>query len=128
MQKLNAAELLDQLILIKQEEHDQQLRELKNHFHETYESLRPINILKNSLKESSSSLNLKTQIADTAIGVTSGFLAKKLFSGNSSNPLVNLVGTMIGAFVASKAEKNAEGIKSIGSFLINKLVDNDHSK
>lgn len=127
MQKLNDAELLEQLILIKQEECDKQGKELKEHFRNAYESLKPINMLKNTFKQAVSSPDVKTQIADTAIGLTTGFLAKKLFAGNSGNPLVKLVGSLIGSFVASKAEKNGEEIRSMGSFIINKITNKDHS-
>lgn len=126
MQKLTSSQLLDQLILIKQEERDNQGRVLKQEFRVAYENLKPINILKNTFKQATSSPDLKTQIVDTAIGLTTGFIAKKLFTGNSNNPFVKLVGSLLGSFVSSKAEKNADEIKAIGSFLVNKATNKDH--
>lgn len=118
---------LNELILIKEAEQRQQGAALKEHFKETYESLKPINILKSTFKKAVSSPDLKSSAANSAIGITVGFLAKKLFGGNSSNPFIKLAGTLIGSFVGSKAEDNAEGIKSVGSFLLNKITG-DHSK
>lgn len=68
--------LLNQLIVIKEAEQLQQGTALKEHFRETYESLKPINILKSTFKKASSSPNLKSQLTNTAIGMTTGFLAK----------------------------------------------------
>lgn len=127
MHKPDPFVLLNELILVKEAEQKHQGIALKEHFKETYESLKPINILKSTLKKAVSSPDLKSSAANSAIGITVGFLAKKLFGGNSNNPLIKLAGTLIGSFVGSKAEANAEGIKSIGSFLVNKITG-DRSK
>lgn len=119
--------LLNELILVKEVDKKQQGIELKEYFKETYESLKPINILKNTFKKAASSPDLKSKVANAAIGITVGFLAKKLFGGNSTNPLIKIAGTLIGSFVGSKAEDNAEGIKSIGSLLVSKIANSFQS-
>ncbi len=120
--------LLNELILAKEAERKQEGIALKEYFKETYESLKPINILKSTLKKAVSSPDLKSKVADTAIGITVGFLTKKLFSGNSNNPLIKLAGTMIGSFVGSKAEDNAEVIKTMGNILVRKLMQPQSKK
>ena len=50
MEKINAAILLKQLILVKEAEHIVEGKLLKDHFHLTYESLKPINIIKDTFK------------------------------------------------------------------------------
>lgn len=128
MEKLNESAFIEQLILIKQAECNKQGEALKQHFRETYESLKPINIIKNTFKQATSSPGLKTDLVNTTIGLASGFIAKKLFIGNSSNLITKLLGNILGSFVAVKTEKSAEGIKSVGSFLVNKIVGQDNSK
>jgi hypothetical protein len=113
---------LNRLILVKEEEQLKQGIALKDHFRETYESLKPINILKNTLRTAVASSDLRSKAANATIGMAVGFLAKKLLGGNSNNPIVKLVGTTIGSFIGSKAEENAEGIKSFGNFLVSKLT------
>ncbi len=125
MQTSDPFVLLNQLIVIKEAEQLQQGKALKAHFRETYESLKPINILKSTFKKAATSPSLKSELANTAIGMTTGFLAKKLFGGDSNNPIKKLVGSLIGSFIGSKAEDNAEGIKSLGSFLVNKAIGGD---
>jgi uncharacterized protein YcfJ len=110
-------------ILVKEAEQMKQGVALKEHFRETYESLKPINILKNTFKTAASSGDLKSKVANATIGMAAGFLAKKLLGGSSGNPITKLVGTLVGSFIGSKAEQNADGIRSLGSFLINKLAN-----
>ncbi len=50
---------------------------LKNQFHTSYESLKPINIIKNTLEEFSSSTEIKSDMINNAISIGSGLLAKK---------------------------------------------------
>jgi hypothetical protein len=113
---------LSRVILIKETEQIKQGVALKEHFRETYESLKPINILKNTLTTAVSSPDLRSNAANATIGMAVGFLAKKILGGNSSNPITKLVGTLVGSFIGSKAKDNAEGIKYIGALLINKLT------
>jgi hypothetical protein len=118
---------LNRLILVKEGEQVKQGTALKEHFRETYESLKPINILKETLKTAVSSPDLKSRAAHVTIGVGVGFLAKKLLGANSSNPIKKLIGTMIGSFIGAKAEDNADKIKSFGSFLLNRLTNHSQN-
>jgi hypothetical protein len=122
MNKIDPLASLNRLILEKEEEQLKQSVALKQHFRETYESLKPINILKNTFKTAASSNDLGSKVANATIGMAVGLLTKKLLGGNSSNPIKKLVGTMIGSYMGSKAESNGDGIRSFGSFLISKLT------
>ena len=99
---------------------------LKDEFHKTYESLKLINIIKSTFKEAVSAPDLKTNVINTAIGLTTGVIAKKLIIGKTFNPLTKLLGIILEIAVANKATQNADGIKSIGSRIIKKLF-NQHN-
>lgn len=96
---------------------------LKAQFHTTYENLKPINIIKNTFKEIISAPDLKTNIVNSVIGLATGFAAKKVFIGKTHNPLTKLAGVVIEMIVANKAVKNAEGIKSIGNIILQKIFN-----
>ena len=123
MGNLKANLLLKQLILVKETEHFVEGKLLKDHLHNAYESLKPINIMKNTFKEIISDSDLKKNIVDAALGFTTGFVAKKIFTGNSHNPLTKLAGNILEMVIASKVAKNAEEIKIIGSIILKKIIN-----
>ena len=126
MKKIKATAELKSVIqqLESKQANDWQL--LKEQFHTTYESLKPINVIKNTFKEAISTPDLKTNIVNAAIGLTTGFVAKKVFTGVLSNPLTKLLGFIVEVVVANKVAKNTDGIKSIGSVILKKII-NQHS-
>ncbi|MES2590184.1 MAG: hypothetical protein V4622_14490, partial [Bacteroidota bacterium] len=91
-------------------------------------NLKPINLIKNSLKEIVTSNDFQSNAINTAIGITSGFVAKKVLVGETHNPLSKIVGNMIELVVANKVFNNAEGIKSIGGFFLKKLFNKTNSE
>jgi hypothetical protein len=87
---------------------------LKEQFYLTYESLKPINILKKTLKEISSSPYLIDNISGTAIGLASGFLSKKIFVGASGNIFRKLMGSILQFGITNVVAKNSDIIKTVG--------------
>src|SRR6478736_3921671 len=68
---------------------------LKDQFHDTYESLKPLTVLKNTFKEFTSLPEVKDSIAGTLTGLTAGFLSKALVTGVSHHPVSRFLGTML---------------------------------
>jgi hypothetical protein len=83
------------------------------------ESLRPINILKDTLKDARTDTELKTTAIDNAIGFVSGAAIRKIVMGKSHNPLRNLVGMVLEKLV----ERNAEGIRTVADNILEKIVN-----
>lgn len=96
---------------------------MKEEFKGTYENLKLINIIKNTFKQAASAPELKTDIINTAIGLSTGFVAKKLMLGKTLNPFSKLLGIIVELAVANKVTKNAGGIKTIGSMIIKKIFN-----
>ena len=87
-----------------------------------YESIRPINIIKKTLAEIITSPEIKTGLADITIGMTVGFIAKKVVVGKSHNILKELMGGIVQMVVTKEVTKNADGIIDIGKNLFSKIV------
>ncbi|MEP7238647.1 MAG: hypothetical protein ABI685_12300 [Ferruginibacter sp.] len=94
---------------------------LKAEYKITVEHLKPLNLLKNAFKKAVTSPDLKTDVFNAAIGLTSGVLAKKLMVGKTINPLKKLLGIIVEMTVAKKVTKNADEIKSAGSMILNSI-------
>jgi hypothetical protein len=124
------AELKDaiQVLEVEQVIKEQILRE---QLYVTYESLKPINILKKTLKEISSSPYLIDNISGTAMGLASGFLSKKIFVGASGSLFRKLIGSFLQFGITNVVAQNSSIIKSIGQaifqyFLRKKEMNSDN--
>jgi hypothetical protein len=87
---------------------------LRDQFYLTYESLKPVNILRNTLKNLFSSENLLENISDNAIGSFSGFILKRIFVGKSATKLKKLVGAILQFGIAKVISQNSDQIKKFG--------------
>lgn len=85
--------------------------------HKTYESFRPVNILKNSLNDIVTSPYLIDNILGTAVGLASGYLSKKIVVGASGNIIRKLVGFFTQLGVTNTVYQHPDAIKSIGRFI-----------
>lgn len=95
---------------IRQSEEGQQL---KQQFRLTYESVKPINLIKSIFKEAAESADLKNNILNTALGLATGFVSKTAFVGLSNNPMKKLLGNAILFGVTNVMAKNPKFIHSL---------------
>ena len=72
-------ELLCNKINLLKVRQEQELEDIKEQFEFTCEKLRPINLVKEVFKELTQSPDVKSEIGSAAIGITSGYLIKKIF-------------------------------------------------
>jgi hypothetical protein len=117
MQSITSSEELRNAIQLLEVEQGIKGRQLKEQLHITYESLKPVNLLRNTLKEISSSRYLIDNISASAIGIASGFLSKKIFVGTSGNAFRKLFGSILQFEVTNLVSQNSEVIKSFGQYL-----------
>jgi hypothetical protein len=91
---------------------------LKEQAHITHENLKPLNIIKSSIKGFSTTPDLKDNILNTTLSIAAGYLSKKVAIGNTHNPISQLMGTLLQIGVTSMVSKNTVGIKTIAAKLI----------
>lgn len=87
---------------------------LKYQFQLTAESLKPINLIKSVL----GSPDTKTSLANSAIGLGAGYLIKKTIVRSSGNPLLKLLGTIVGMGISKIVAQHPDGIKNLGGKLL----------
>ena len=83
---------------------------LKNQLHTTFDKLKPINLLKDTITEVSKSAELKHHLLTNAVGLLTGFISKRLVIGETSNPIKNLFGTVLEFVIANVVAKNSDNI------------------
>ncbi len=123
MNQSDPVALLKEMIRIKEAEHRAEEILVREYFHETYESLKPINIIKSTISKAISSPDLKGNISNAVMGWITGFITKKLVVGNSDNMVTKLAGTVIEMVVASKVTQNADDIKAIAAIIMKKIMN-----
>ncbi len=121
MKKQNASDTLNEMIAVLQQQQALELEILKDQFHITYESLKPVNLIKNTIKEVVTLPNLKNNLLNNVIGLTTGFLSKKLIVGATHNPVIKLAGTLLQFAIANVVARNSESIKSTGDVLLHRI-------
>jgi hypothetical protein len=87
---------------------------LKEQLYITYESLKPINLIRRTFKDLTSSQYLIDNIPGTIMGMVSGYLSRKIVTGGSSNILRKLIGSFLQFGVTNVVAKNSEVIKNAG--------------
>lgn len=117
MEKLNARETLKASILELEQRRDSQGRMLKEQVHSTFDTLRPINLIKNTLKDIAGSGELKGNMVNTSVGLTVGYVAKILFQGFSKSPVRRIIGSALMFGVTNLVSKNPKTTKKVGGLL-----------
>jgi hypothetical protein len=84
----------------------------------TYESLKPVNILRRTLKEIATSQDLTDNLLGTVTGLASGYLSKKVFIGTSGNLFRKLLGSILQFGVTSVISQHPDIIKSFGNSIL----------
>ena len=121
MKKINSARELHEAIEELEQKRIVQAAGIEHQFSEIYESLKPANIIRNTLQSTFSSADTKRNLLGSLIGLGTGLLSKKLLVGKSVGFFRKALGAAVEFGVAGVIAKNAGKIKDKGSELINKI-------
>lgn len=114
--------LKESIILLEiQQAYEGQL--LKEQFKTTYQNLRPVNLIKNTVKELVATPEFKGNLVDTALSIAAGYLSKKVMVCSTINPIKQLLGAVLQIGVTGIVAKNADGIKSTAMNLIHHFIN-----
>ena len=109
-----ASQILSREISLLERKKSQEYKSFKEQLHNTYESMKPINLLKNTLEDITQSPEIKHDFTKAAIAMFTGYLVKKLVFKSSVNPLKILAGAAFQTFATNIAAKNSDKIKDAG--------------
>jgi hypothetical protein len=123
MQSISSIEELRNTIELLEVEHTLKTQLLKEQFFLTYESLKPINVLRRTIKDLTSSQYLVDDVPGTIMGLASGYVSKKIFTGRSANLFRNLIGSLLQFGVTNLVAKNSNVIKSVGMAILEHFIN-----
>jgi len=106
MKKITEAEALREKIILLQQKQAADLQSLKTQLHDTYESLKPVNLIKTAFQEMISLDELKNTLISSITGLVTGYLSKKILVGETNNPFKKTLASVIEFIVASVVAKS----------------------
>lgn len=117
MQNRSSTTVLKDTIQLLETEQKIEGRLLKEQFYLTYESLKPVNLLRSSIMDVASSPYLIDNIIGTAVGLATGYLSRKIVIGTSGNIIRKLFGFLLQLGVTNTVAQHPGSIKSIGQYI-----------
>jgi hypothetical protein len=114
----NEIALLEEAILVAEKKRAMAMMLLKAQWHTTYETLKPVNLIKNGINEIVTSSEIQGNVLSSALGIGMGIAAKKLWVGSSESPVKRMVGTLLQFAVAHIVKKQSGNIQSAGKNIL----------
>jgi len=123
MQSITSTGELKEAIRLLQEQQTYQGLVLKEEFFTVTESIRPVNVIKNTFSQVASSHDLIGNILSTAVGLAAGYVSNRTLVGSSANLLKKLFGTIFQFGITTLIARNPEAVKSLGHTLLHRMLN-----
>jgi hypothetical protein len=117
----NQHTFLRERIIVLQNKQATEFLLLKDQFHRTYESLKPLVFLKSMFKTAVTSPIHKKSMLNTSVGLAAGYLFKLAFIGISRSPLRKILGVALQFGMTQFVSENPEGVKLVGKEILTSI-------
>ena len=124
MKNSNETDELNKSIVLLENKQKQELIILKDQFYSVYDSLKPINLIKSTFNEVATLPDIKNNFLNNAIGMTTGYLSKKVMVGSTHNPFKNVFGTLLQFAIGNVVAKHSDKLLAKGGSILLKLLKN----
>lgn len=128
MEKISTSLELKNAIIKLEAEQDANLQILKYEVFVVYDSLKPVNLLKNSIRDFTTSPYLLDDVIGAVSSFASGFLSRKIIEGKSNNPLRKLIGIIVQFGVTNVVAQNADSIKDFVRYIFSQIFPDKNIK
>ncbi|WP_229684221.1 hypothetical protein [Flavobacterium limi] len=99
---------LNQQIKLLEEQQDKEWLDIKEEIGDIKENLKPTNLIRNAVGELNEAIGLKSELAQSAISIGLGYLAKKLVVGKTDSTFKNIFGSILQLAVTTLVAKRPE--------------------
>ena len=117
----NSIQLQHQIALLKSETANKKAI-LVRQFHNTYESLKPVNLIKGAFNSKLNLPKLGDNFIGASMGIGAGVLSKKILTGRSPGFFKSILGTVAEVAIARLVANNSDTIKDKGMKIIKSLI------
>ncbi|OFY44367.1 MAG: hypothetical protein A2X18_01820 [Bacteroidetes bacterium GWF2_40_14] len=122
MQKITSTAGLREAITQMSYEHALQGELLKEQFSITLDSLRPVNLIKDTFRDVVESPDLISNVINTSLGLAAGYITNKVFVGSHGGLLKRLLGSIIQMGVTTAIAVNPDMVKSFGIKILQTIL------
>ena len=122
MKTPNATQSLKESIRLLEIRQAEEGRLFKEQFKLTYESLKPANMIKSTIRDLASSVEVKNNLFDTVLSLISGYMAKKILTDSKSGFFSRIIRVFAHFGFTNLIINNSEEIRLYLANLINKLI------
>ncbi|OXA78267.1 hypothetical protein SAMN05444397_101206 [Flavobacterium aquidurense] len=105
MEAVYTIDALDQKIRQLEAQQDAEWIAIKDEIDEIKENLKPLNLIRNTVEEINETVGFKSDLAQSAISIGIGFLAKKLVIGKTDSVFKNILGSLLQLAVTTIVSK-----------------------
>jgi len=119
MKKPNETDSLNELIVLLEQQHDNDLLLLKEQFHVAYESIKPLNFIKRLVHEVTASPEIKEDIVGNVMGLATGFISKSFLVDKKSGGIKRVFATLLQFAIGNAVSKHSNDIMAVGTAIFN---------
>ncbi|WP_130733571.1 hypothetical protein [Flavobacterium sp. J27] len=112
MRRVNENQLLDEKIRLLKIKHEHDFEILRAQYHTTIDSMKPVNIIKETIHDFKASKEIKNSLLETTLGIAGGFITRKMMVGKSASLFKKLSATVAQYFVSNFIKNKAEEMTS----------------
>lgn len=105
MEAVYTIDELNQRIKQLEAQQDAEWIAIKDEIDEIKENLRPLNLIRNTVAEINETVGFKSDLAQSAISIGIGYLAKKLVVGKTDSIFKNILGSLLQLAVTTLVAK-----------------------
>lgn len=119
MQKITSLVELKAAIASLEERQKEDKKLLKEQAHRTFESFKPVNMIKTTFKEVAASKELKDGMINAALGLVAGFVYNLVIERITNAKLKTFLSTALMAGISAISDKNSDSLKALGNEILN---------
>ncbi|RED26328.1 hypothetical protein BD847_0245 [Flavobacterium cutihirudinis] len=105
MEPIYTIDELNQRIKLLENRQDAEWCSIKDEIDDIKENLKPINLIRNTVEEINESVGFKSHLAQSAISIGIGYLAKRFIVGKSDSMFKGILGSIVQLVVTNLVSK-----------------------
>lgn len=128
MQTITSTADLKKAIQLLENEHSANGRQLKAQFYATYESFKPVNLIRSALHDITSSPHMVDNILGTTFGLAAGLVSNVVFKGLAGPGLRRVISPVLQSGVTSFVAKHTGSLRTIGELALLRIFRKNRLK
>lgn len=124
MEPISSTAELRKAIQLLEAENTANGKQLKAQFYAAYESFKPVNLLRSTLNDITSSPNMIDNILSTSLGLAAGLASNLLFKGLAGPGLRRVISPLLQSGITSFVAKNTGSLRTKGELALLRIFRN----